>query len=388
MITILADRNIPYLEHYLGEGVNLITFNPDKGLPPNKAADALLVRTVTPVNKKTLSPILLRHLQFVATASVGTDHLDIPYLHTRGVRTASAAGCNARAVAEYVGTGLFHWAAAQSLPLLELTVGIVGAGNTGSAVDQLLQSAGISTVVHDPPKARRDTSFQSATVEDILSCDVITFHVPLIHEGADSTHHWLKLEHLEENTIRLVINASRGGVVDEFALKMAYSSGALDDYILDVWEGEPLPVSAVLQDAWLASPHIAGYSVQAKHKATSMITEQLYQHFGIEHKVSEKPALSKSEYAAAQIVQSYLNEIGGTKVKELPESMHEILENIHPAFHLSNELKKSAAYYDEDLINLFRELRTGYPLRNEYAYYTYPDRLLKKYPEINALLTS
>ncbi|MCC5926067.1 MAG: hypothetical protein JJU41_05850 [Bacteroidetes bacterium] len=392
MITVLADKNIPFLTRFLRDDARLLTFDPRDGIPDNIAADALLVRTVTALNSGTMSENLLKKLTFAGTASAGTDHIDRAFLTDLGIHFASAGGCNARAVAEYVATGLLHWCYAHQIPPQRLRVGVVGAGHTGQATIRLLQSLGFVTVVHDPPKARKEADFISAAKEDILKCDVITFHVPLTYaaelpEERDATHHWLKLDHITNSSIRLILNASRGGVVDETALKLAYVSGDLQDYILDVWEGEPVPVAAVLQDAWLATPHIAGYSVEAKVQATAMIVKQLYAHFGLEHDYldsSETPALTDSEGK----VQRYLDGYEHSLIKRLPDSLPAILEQIHPMFQLSTQLKQGVRLDSEELEALFVSLRTSEPLRKEYHNYRAPEKLMRKFPELNILLSN
>lgn len=390
MITVLADKNIPYVSFFLKEHSRLITFDPSQGLPAGVEADALLVRTVTPINARSLPKKLLCKLQFVATASAGTDHIDQAFLGANAISFASAAGCNAQAVAEYVATGLQHWAQSHKVYPHHLRVGIVGAGHTGTATQKLVAKMVASTVVHDPPRARKDLSFTTASKEDILNCDVITFHVPLIEdehnaEGFDVTRHWLGHDELERSKVQLVINASRGGIVNETALKVAYTSGELQDYILDVWEREPAPIPAVLQDAWIATPHIAGYSIQAKIKATSMVVEQLYSHFGIAYTSDELETEGIPSFESEQGVQQYLSAFEDMKIKDLPDSLLSVIERLHPMFTLSTSLKKGVPFYEEDLIALFTSLRTTHSLRNEYRLLHVPERLARRYPVLQKL---
>ncbi|MCH8494336.1 MAG: hypothetical protein LAT57_01725 [Balneolales bacterium] len=393
MITLLADQHIPYLNRYLDSQIRLVTFDPLKGLPQDISADALFVRTVTKINEHELSPKLVGSLKFTATASAGTDHVDATFLNQKGIEFKSAAGCNSRAVAEYVATGLLHWCSSNNLSIKRLKVGIVGVGNAGSAVNELLLALGTKTVLHDPPRTMRDPDFKSSTIEDILHCDVITFHVPLVSEtdentGYSDTRNWLNQKRLAESNIRLVINASRGGVVDEKALKDAYISGKIDDYILDVWVNEPIPISATLQDAYIGTPHIAGYSIQAKHNATAWIAKSMYDYMGITFQ-NEIPTMKERSFESETRLQNKLYRLDLLNLNRLPGKIHPILEMLHPMFGLSSKLKESALLEDSALRDIFSQLRTGEHLRNEYTHIPpLPEKIRYRYPELEILTAS
>ncbi len=159
-------------------------------------------------------------------------------------------------------------------------------GHVGSDVHKLLSELNISTILYDPPRQERDPAFKSSTIQEVLSADILTLHVPLSFEGPYATYHWLENEKLSKK-YKIVINASRGGVVDEKALMDAFDNGLTEHIILDVWENEPKFNTLMAERAFLATPHIAGYSHQAKENATRMISESLSESFRLENKTFE-----------------------------------------------------------------------------------------------------
>ncbi|HET6528094.1 MAG TPA: NAD(P)-dependent oxidoreductase, partial [Balneolaceae bacterium] len=258
MINVLADQYLYNIQSYLPENINLMLFDPAHGFPSEiNSAHALLIRTVIPVDEQTL-PDIPKNLQFVGTASAGTDHVDIKYLRENGITFADAAGCNARSVAEYVATAMLIWAEKRDQNLTTLTAGIIGAGNAGSRVIELLRKLEISTVAYDPPKEERDSNFKSASLNEVLECDILSFHTPLTTTGDYPTYHWLNGQKLSAFNFQLVINASRGGVIDEQALLNAFEKGMINDFILDVWENEPNFNQKSAEQAFIKTPHIAG----------------------------------------------------------------------------------------------------------------------------------
>lgn len=229
--------------------------------------EALIVRSVTTVDAGLLARA--PSLGFVATATAGTDHLDHVSLAARGITVASAAGCNAQAVAQWVLAALTVCAAAGP-------VGIVGFGQVGSRLAALLRGLGREVLACDPPLARAGASAEPLVEFEALwrRCPIVSFHVPLIRSGPDRT-----LAYLDAHTPaagggpKLIINSSRGAVVRDAALDRADVRGA----ILDVWDGEPKLRAARLRDSklLLASPHVAGYSLEAKLAGTRMVHEAL-----------------------------------------------------------------------------------------------------------------
>jgi len=271
---LLADKHIYLLRESVPDFFELDTFDPDFGLPANTGEyEALLVRTVTQVNPKTLPNT--GNLSWVGTASAGYDHIDIPWLSERGINVGFAAGCNARAVAEYVLTTAIHTAHTRSWRFAGKKLGVVGVGFVGTSVANLAQKFGVEVVAYDPPRMLREPQFRSATIDEVLDCDLLTLHVPLVESGVWMTKGWLDSDKLYSKHRTLLIQASRGGVADEAAIISAMDNARLDDAIIDVWQREPAVNPNLLDLAIIGTPHIAGYSNRSKQLATQMAVDHL-----------------------------------------------------------------------------------------------------------------
>ena len=231
-------------------------------------ADVLLVRSVTRVDEALLAGSRVR---FVGTATAGIDHVDTAYLDAAGIAFASAPGCNARAVGEYVLACVVAWAAARGQPVDGLRCGLIGVGHAGNAARTMLEAVGVRCLLHDPPRARREGGAGFVDIETALAADVVSLHVPLVEHGEHATHHLLDAQRL--GLLRpgtLLINAARGGVVEEAELLPRLLAGDLHA-ALDCWEGEPAPWPALVSAAWIATPHVAGHSVDARRRATRQL---------------------------------------------------------------------------------------------------------------------
>lgn len=242
-----------------------------------KNADALITRTVTRVDRDLLGGTAV---QFVGTATIGTDHLDTDWLDSEGIRWAAAPGCNADATAQY--TLAMHLLACRRLGLdpLAQRFGIVGCGNVGGRLKRLAESLGIEAIASDPPlEAQGATGFCS--LDQVLDCNVISLHVPLTRSGRWPTWRMFNRAVLERlSTDTLLVNASRGDVVDGPALADWMHRGG--KAALDVWPGEPDIEPQLIESAVVATPHIAGYSLEGKLRATSMIFHAFCEHFRID----------------------------------------------------------------------------------------------------------
>ncbi|MFP4173458.1 MAG: 4-phosphoerythronate dehydrogenase PdxB [Candidatus Hydrogenedentota bacterium] len=276
---IVADENIPYVREAF-EGLGEIETMPGRAMDAAAVRDArvLLVRSVTKVTPELLEG---SQVEFVATATIGEDHIDRDYLAKRGIGFASAPGSNANSVAEYIVSALLVLGQRGKLDLGQCRLGIVGVGNVGSRVHAKAQALGIECVLNDPPLARSTGDERYRPLGEALACDVITVHVPLTREGPDATHHLgdaAVLSQLPREAV--LINTSRGAVVDNPALLEALEQGALRGAVLDVWEHEPHISALLLEAAELGTPHIAGYSFDGKVNGTRMIYEAACNHFG------------------------------------------------------------------------------------------------------------
>lgn len=297
---IVADENIPLLDSFF-EDIGDIRRVSGRHITASdvKDADILLVRSVTRVDAALLSGSCVK---FVGTATIGTDHVDQDWLRNQGIAFASAPGCNASGVVEYVLSVLNLFAERQGLDdWSTLTVGIVGAGNVGGALDRCLSRLGFETRVCDPPRALVDDEEAPhfVSLDEALGCDVVTLHTPLIEAGDYPTAHMLGADQLGDLASgQLLINTSRGEVVDGQALLTRLSQPDAPTVVLDVWEHEPLISVELAQRAWLATPHIAGYSLEGKVQGTERVYQALCHFLGLPVRKSAgqylpQPALSK-----------------------------------------------------------------------------------------------
>ena len=257
---ILIDKYIPFLQGVLDNLAQVCYIEPEQFTPEAvRDADSLIIRTRTQCNRLLLDG---SRVQFIATATIGTDHIDLDYCRTRNIRVVSCPGCNAQAVCDYIEETLNEVAARQ------LSIGIVGVGHVGSLVAKMAERRGMRVVLNDPPRGMTG---------DVTGCDVITFHTPLTRNGTYPTYHLCDGNFLSRcQPDALIINAARGGVVDEQALL-----DSTQRFVIDTWEGEPNISSKVLDRALLASFHIAGYSVQGKRNASQTCMDALSQHFNL-----------------------------------------------------------------------------------------------------------
>ena len=268
---IVIDNAIPYIEGIL-EPYSEVIYLPAKEITTEivRNADALIVRTRTKCNRALLEGSTVK---FIATATIGTDHIDQEYCKERGIALCSAPGCNARGVLQWVAAALHHITLIERRSPESYTLGVVGVGNVGSLVSKYARHWGFRVMECDPPRAAREGG-EFYTIEEIAKeCDIITLHTPL----DNTTYHIVNdtlISTMRHNAI--IINASRGEVVDNRSIA---TSG--HRYIFDVWEGEPNLEEDILQRATLSTPHIAGYSIQGKANATSMVINALASHFDL-----------------------------------------------------------------------------------------------------------
>lgn len=270
---IVADENIPLLDEFLA-GFGRLTRLPGRLIDHTSVSDAdvLLVRSVTRVSAAMLAGTPVR---FVGTCTIGTDHLDLAGLAAAGIEVASAPGCNARGVVEYVLSCLLTLSERSASAWQDRTVGIIGVGEVGGRLATTLQALGIRCLLCDPPRAEREQGFVS--LDELLGqSDVISCHVPLTSSGAHATRHLLdeqRLRALRPGT--WLINSSRGPVIDNTALSRVLQQRSDLLVALDVWETEPLVDPQLAARCALATPHIAGYSLDGKLRGTAQIYQAL-----------------------------------------------------------------------------------------------------------------
>ncbi len=276
-LKVIADAHVPFLDP-LRAVADVTTLSPADIVPAAvRDADALIVRTRTRCDRALLEG---SNVKFVATATIGTDHFDKDWLREAGIGYANAPGCNAPAVAQYVFSSL---ARVINRPLSSYTIGIVGVGHVGSIVERWARAMEMKVMLCDPPRQRAEGGDGWHSLEELArKADIITFHTPLTKEGPDATYHLADSAFF--NSLRrapIIINAARGPVVDTAAWLDAIGGGITGPAIVDCWEGEPAIDRRLLDVATIATPHIAGYSLAGKMRASVMAVDALADHFNM-----------------------------------------------------------------------------------------------------------
>jgi erythronate-4-phosphate dehydrogenase len=271
---IVADENIPLLDAFFG-GLGEIRRLPGRSIDRAaiEQADVLLVRSVTNVDRALLEG---SNVRFVGTCTIGTDHLDLDYFQQAGITWSSAPGCNARGVVDYVLGSLLTLAEIEGADLAQRTYGVVGAGEVGGRLIKVLRGLGWNVLVCDPPRQAAEGGDYISLEQIVERCDVISLHTPLSKNGDLPTWHLFdkaRLNQLKSGT--WLINASRGPVVDNVALREVLLQREDLQAVLDVWEAEPQVDVALADLCVIATPHIAGYSLDGKQRGTA----QIYQAF-------------------------------------------------------------------------------------------------------------
>ncbi len=275
-LKIVADKHIPYLKGVL-ESLADITYLPAREITSSvvRDADALIVRTRTRCGRELLKGSKVR---FIASATSGTDHLDFDYCREQGIACQNAPGCNASSVAQYLAAAFIQIAEKEQRSFNELTLGIIGVGHVGEKVRQVGESLGMNVLLNDPPRERKEKSSRYTDLEYLLeTADIISLHVPLNRSGRDQT-----VGLVDRNFLKLMkpgawlINTSRGEVG---ITKDLVNHSSDKNYIFDVWENEPHLNATLLSKAMIATPHIAGYSVNGKANATRAVVRALSNYF-------------------------------------------------------------------------------------------------------------
>ncbi len=342
---IVIDEKIPYLRDALEQMGHSVTAMPGYAISNSDLteAGALFVRTRTHCNAALLDNTPVR---FIGTATIGHDHIDKEYCHQKGIVWTNAPGCNADAVLQYVQSVIYSWARSYDINSLEgLTLGIVGVGQIGSRVERWAREAGLTVLLNDPPRAERGEGDFVPLHRIAQECDIITFHTTLSKSGSHPSYHLADAEFFgKTHRCRLLINASRGPVVDNSALLNTIENKRIAAVALDVWENEPQLNLELLKKAFIATPHIAGYSAEGKINASRMMVEAFAQ---FSRYCGQLPIMSLPT-PAQPIVKA--------------DTLSEALLYIYDPQNDTNQLKSSP--------NSFEELRNNYNLRREPKAYT------------------
>lgn len=358
---IVADSKIPYINGVLEQVAQEVLYVPGTEITADVVRDArvLLTRTRTRCDRALLDG---SSVEFIGTATIGIDHIDLDYCHSHGITVVNAPGCNAPAVAQWVHATILHWLRTNHVAH-PVTLGVVGVGHVGSIVARWAQELGYRLILNDPPLAEcyaresgigdrrsgiRVLSTQPSplnplhsslslentlhsplyTLSDLQSkCDIITFHTPLTKDGKYPTWHLCDEAFLQGlKRCKLIINAARGAVCDNEALLRWQG-----DVALDCWEHEPAINRDLLDKAFVATPHIAGYSRQGKMRGTTMVIEALNRHFGWRLPVPEvEKTLLGATHVTPQLIMDSYNPLHDTAALKATPSLFESLRNNTP----------------------------------------------------------
>lgn len=332
---IVIDRNIPFIEGVFDD-VCSVEYLPSAVIDhiSVKEVDALIVRTRTRCDKALL---LGTNIKMIATATAGYEHIDMDFCRKAGIEVFVARGCNASSVAQYIGSVLSVWTVKKRLDISTLTLGIVGYGFVGKAVEKMANKLGVKVLVNDPPLEQSGVRHDFVSLSDIAEqCDIISFHTSLTNDGKFPTYHLADTAFFERCAKRpLIVNAARGGVVDEQTMTEAYRDGRIGGFAIDCWEGEPNINSHILEEAFIATPHIAGYSADGKANATAMCINAISEYFSlnglaVQTKLSPKQInMSQGSELLQTLIQNYDIERDSVGLKNNPEKF-EYFRNNYP----------------------------------------------------------
>lgn len=329
---VIVDDKIPYIKGLIEQLCEEVVYLPGASISAEdvKDADIMIVRTRTRCDARLLTG---SKVKLVVTATIGYDHFDTAYLQKAGIKWTNCPGCNANSVRQYVHNALL------TCDVKDATIGVVGVGHVGSRVADDCLKAGMRVLMCDPPRARNEKDFCNTPLSEMAEkCDIITFHTPLSREGEDATFHLADADFFRSLKRKpIIINSSRGEVVDNQALVEALDNGLVSKAIIDTWENEPNLNLELLQRAYIATPHIAGYSADGKANATRMSLQAVAEFLGVPFTLKvEAPSLPENfSYGSEKEgeLRLYDPRVDSEKLKQNPE--------------------------------LFEQLRGNYPLRRE-----------------------
>lgn len=321
---IIIDDKIPYIHEAVHSIASEVMFVPGNEFTPQLVhdADVLIVRTRTHCNRALLEG---SKVKFIATATIGFDHIDTAYCKAAGIKWMNCPGCNAKSVQQYIESALMLLKLVTDVDLATLTLGVVGVGNVGKKIVDLGTQLGMRVLQNDLPRAAAEGAQGFVSLDTIArECDIITFHTPLNRGGEFNTFH-LADKHFFDSLKRrpLIINTSRGEVIQTQPLLDALNAGVISEAIIDVWENEPEINLELLEKVFLGTPHIAGYSADGKANATSMALNAvctfygINQHFAITPPAPVNPVIHADNYEEA-VLMMYDPREDSNRLKEEP----------------------------------------------------------------------
>lgn len=348
---IVCDDKIPFLRGAL-EPYAEVLYLPGKATDAEvvKDADALITRTRTICDSRLLEGSAVK---VIATATIGFDHIDTEWCESHGIVWRNAPGCNSWSVKQYMASMLVTLARMHRFSLEGKTLGVVGVGNVGSKVAEVARLLGMNVLLNDPPRARKEGESAFVSLDEVVKrSDIITLHVPLEKEGEDATWHLFDKERIASmNERQILVNSSRGPVVDNQALKHALEEHRLLGAALDVWEGEPGIDPELVRLLDVSTPHIAGYSADGKANGTTAAVRTVAEVLGLP--------------------------LGDWNVSSLPQPAQSLSFAIDAAGKSAEEVLSEAILYTYDIredserlradLGAFERLRGDYQIRREFS---------------------
>jgi erythronate-4-phosphate dehydrogenase len=341
-VKFIIDDKIPYIKGALEPYSEVVYLPGDKISKQDvQDADGLIIRTRTLCNAALLEG---SHVRFIATATIGYDHIDTAFCQEQGIAWTNAAGCNAQSVAEYIASAVVALSLKYKFDLKSKTIGIVGVGNVGRRVAALSGILGMKVLLNDPPREEREGKNNFVSLKQIKEeADIITFHTPLTKEGKYPTYHIVDDSFFSDlNKKPVIINSARGEIIDTAALKNAIAEGKLSGAVIDCWENEPEIDLDLLEKVDIGTPHIAGYSADGKANATSMSVQAVSRFFHL--------GLDDWRVGSLPMPESPVVDMGEEDVSKVILRSYDILQD-------DARLRSDPA--------LFEELRGNYPVRRD-----------------------
>lgn len=358
---IIIDDKIPYIQGAF-ENVAEVIYLPGSKTTTEIARDAhaIVTRTRTICNEKLLAG---SSVKFIATATIGYDHIDTDYCDANGIQWTNAPGCNSKSVEQYIASTLMVLAETNSWNLSEKCIGVVGVGNVGSKVARVAEILGMRVLLNDPPRERAEGTDKFVSLQTIMEqSDIISLHVPLAYKGEDATFHLadnMFFEKLKQQPV--LINSCRGEVVETEAVKTALKSGCISGFVCDCWENEPDIDTELLDLTAIATPHIAGYSKDGKATGTYMSVQAISHFFNL--------GLNNWEPSGVELPTQPIIEIDGKDLSEQEIFARAILHT----YDIRTDDKEFRTN-----TSLFEQLRGDYPVRREFPAFSIKQKNMRE----------
>ena len=345
---VIIDNKIPFIKEAIEQIADSVVYAPGKDFTPElvKDADALIIRTRTRCDRELLEG---SNVRFIATATIGFDHIDTDYCRKAGITWTNAPGCNSASVAQYLHSALLSLEQVKGRKLSEMTIGIIGVGNVGSKVAQAASELGMRVLLNDLPRQDKEGDAAFRSLQTLAGqCDILTFHVPLYKDGKYKTFHLADAAFFRSlKRCPVLINTSRGEVVETQALLDALESGLLSDAVIDVWENEPDINLALLDKVFIGTPHIAGYSADGKANATRMSLDALCRFFHIEADYRILPPQPENPMIVAGTpAEAYLQMYDPRRDSEALKAHPELFEKLRGDYPLRREKEAYTVRYE------------------------------------------